>query len=181
MLCSRFASRSDSASSSSSLITSRSQSAASREPKPVATRAACPCAPIDDVDLRQPRLADALGQRQQRVLPARRIHPALETRRRASEHDDRALVARAHDRHLARVIARRFALLVARLVLFVDDDRAEVARAARRSPSARRRRFACAPARARAIRRTARRRSARCAARRSCRRTPRESGRRFAA
>ena len=81
---------------------------------------------IDDVDLGQPRLAHALGQRQQRVLPARRIDPALETRRRASEHDDRALVSRSHDRDLSRVIARRLTLLVARLVLLVHDDRAEV-------------------------------------------------------
>src|SRR5262249_13585186 len=35
-------------------------------------------------------------------------------------------VGRAHDRDLARVIARRLALLVRALMLFVDDDRTEV-------------------------------------------------------
>ena len=89
---------------------------------------------------RQPRLADALGQREQRVLArSSRVHPALEARRRAAEDDDRALVARAHDRHFARVVARRLALLVARLVLLVDDDGAEVASGAKiaeRAPTA---------------------------------------------
>src|SRR4029078_6898300 len=75
---------------------------------------------------RKTRFSDALGQRQQRVFPARGIHPAFETRRRAPEHDYRALVSRAHDRDLSRVIARRLTLLVARLVLLVHDDRAEV-------------------------------------------------------
>src|SRR6185436_11621338 len=37
-----------------------------------------------------------------------------------------ALVSRTHDRDLARMIARRLALLVAALVLLVDDDRAEI-------------------------------------------------------
>src|SRR6185437_16828836 len=54
------------------------------------------------------------------------IDPALEAGRRAAEDDDWALRARAHDRHFARVVARRFSLLVAGLVLLVDDDRAEI-------------------------------------------------------
>src|SRR6185436_12977053 len=85
-----------------------------------------PLPPIDDVDLWKTRFSHTLGERQQRVLPARRIHPALEARRRASEDDYRALVSRAYDRDLSRVIARCLTLLVARLVLLVHDDRTEV-------------------------------------------------------
>src|SRR5690348_16882798 len=61
-------------------------------------------------------------QLEQRVLPRHRVHPALEARRRAPEHRDRALELRPHDRRLARVVARRLSLLVARLVLLVDDE-----------------------------------------------------------
>src|SRR5439155_16559047 len=75
----------------------------------------------------QPCTARALGESEQLVLPAARVRPALEARRRTSQDDDGALRARAHDGHLARVVARRLALLVARLVLLVDDDGAEVA------------------------------------------------------
>ena len=70
--------------------------------------------------------ADALGQREQRVLARcafvqlSRLGVALPSTTTAPS------CSRAHDRHLARVIARRLALLVARLVLLVDDDRAEV-------------------------------------------------------
>ncbi len=83
-------------------------------------------AAIDDANVGQPPAADALGQRDQRVRAARRVRPALEARSRAPEHHHRALATSAHDRDLAGVVTRRLALLVARLVLLVDDDRAEV-------------------------------------------------------
>ena len=66
------------------------------------------------------------GKREQPVLPRARVLPALEAWRRAAEHAHGAGLARPHDRDLARVVARRFALLVARLVLLVHDDRAEI-------------------------------------------------------
>ena len=83
-------------------------------------------ADVDDLDRREAPTADALGKRQQMVLAALRVHPALEARRGAAKDDDRALGAGADDRDLACVIAWCFALLVARLVLLVDDDRAEI-------------------------------------------------------
>src|SRR6185503_14002449 len=100
-------------------------------------------ATIDDVDLRQTRFADTLWKRQQRVLPTRRIDPTLHTRRRASKHHHRALISRAHDCGFARVIARRLALLIARFVLLIHDDCAEVLeRSEDRRPRANRDSFA---------------------------------------
>src|SRR5206468_2589718 len=85
-------------------------------------------ADVHDLDGGQSPTAHALREGQQMVLAGCRVHPALEAGRRTPKHDDRALGPRAHDGHLAGVIARGLALLVARLVLLVDDDRAEVAK-----------------------------------------------------
>src|SRR5207302_1065782 len=63
---------------------------------------------------------------QQRVLPCLCIRPAFKRRRRAAEYNDCALEARTHDRDFTRVISRRLALLVTRLVFFVDGYCAEV-------------------------------------------------------
>src|SRR5919106_4056553 len=83
-------------------------------------------AKVDDRYARHPAGADALGKREQAILSRSSIVPALEARSSASQHDDCALLARADDCHLAGVIARRLAILVAPLVLLVHDDRAEV-------------------------------------------------------
>src|SRR5258707_15889901 len=83
-------------------------------------------AQIDDAYLWQRRTACTVGEREQLVLPRRRIRPALQTWRRTAEHHHRARSPRPYDGNLARMISRRFALLVARLVLLVHDDRAEI-------------------------------------------------------
>ena len=83
-------------------------------------------ADIDDLDGWKAPTADALGQRQQMILPTRGVHPSLETRRSATEYDDRAFRAGAHDRHFTSMITRCLALFVARLVFLVDNDRAEL-------------------------------------------------------
>ena len=84
-------------------------------------------AQIHDVHVWQSRAARALGEGEQLVFSRRRVRPALETRRRTAKDHHGTFGARTHNRDLARVIARRLALLVARLVLFVHDDGAEVA------------------------------------------------------
>ena len=89
-------------------------------------RISCRRAEVNDLDLRQRAAADAIGQRQQRVLAVLRVLPRLQTRRRAAEDADGTGLARAHDRNFARVIARRLSLFVRRLMLFIDDDRAEI-------------------------------------------------------
>src|SRR5262249_30898824 len=83
-------------------------------------------AAIDDLDARQPSLADALGQREERVLAARRIDPTLQTRRRAAEHPDRAPGAAETLRGLARMSARPPALFICRFVLLVEEVPAEI-------------------------------------------------------
>ena len=50
----------------------------------------------------------------------------LQRRRGAAEHDDAFFHLRAHDGDIARVIARRFLLLVGSLVFLIDDDEPEV-------------------------------------------------------
>ena len=106
-------------------------------------------------------------------FPATRVLIALHRRRRGAEHDERALPARAQDRDVPAVIARRLLLLVRAVVLLVDDHQAS--RSMRREdgrprarPRHRPRRGGCD-----AIDRDARRPRARCAewrrGRRRCR------------
>ena len=161
MLCSRFASRSDSAvlellaDHETQPVRRVARTEAGRDARRVlASRA------IDDVDLRQPRLADALGQREQRVLRRSRAFTQLSRLGVALPRTTTAPSFRARTiGDFARVIARRLALLVARLVLLVDDDGAEVVER-REDRRARADGDPLAPfARARATRRTARRRS----------------------
>ena len=63
-----------------------------------------------------------------RVLALRGVLPALERRRGRAEHDHRAGELGAHHGDVARVVARRFFLLVALVVLLVDEDQAEIGR-----------------------------------------------------
>src|SRR5262245_25240135 len=83
-------------------------------------------AKVDDVDLRKTSATDALGQCEQPELSAASVHPALEARRGAAQHDEGVLCLRANDRDLTSMISRRLSLFVASFVLLVDDDGAEV-------------------------------------------------------
>ena len=70
--------------------------------------------------------ADAIGKQQPLVSADLRVVPGLERRRRAAEHDDGARALRAHHRDVARVIPQPLLLLVAPVVLLVDDENPEV-------------------------------------------------------
>ena len=65
---------------------------------------------------------------------------ALQRRRRAAEHEQSPLVTHSFARHRNGVIARHSFLLVGRIVRFVDDQQADVGRAARTPRCALRRR-----------------------------------------
>ena len=58
-------------------------------------------------------------------LPLLAVVEALQRRRGRAEHDHRAFHLAAHDGHVARVVARRFLLLVGVLVFLVHDDEPE--------------------------------------------------------
>ncbi len=81
---------------------------------------------VDHFDVRHGPLLDAFRQLDQGVLAALGVVAALETRRGRTQHHHRAGFARAHDGDIAAVIARRFLLLVARVVLFVDHHQPQV-------------------------------------------------------
>jgi hypothetical protein len=67
----------------------------------------------------------ARSERRQRIAATARLHPRLERRRRAAEHDRHATSPRAPDREVARVIAHPVLLAERIVVLLVDDDQAE--------------------------------------------------------
>ena len=90
-----------------------------------------------------------------RYVTALGVRVALEARRRRAEHAHGAGALRAHERHVARVVAHALVLLERAVVLLVDDDHAEVRRAARTPPSARRPRSAPRRAAAATTRRAA--------------------------
>src|SRR5262249_19239076 len=81
---------------------------------------------IDQFDFRHWAALDAFPQFQARVLAAIRVVAAFEARRGAAQKPDGPGIARADDRDVAAVITRRFLLLVALVVFFVDDDQAEI-------------------------------------------------------
>ena len=72
-------------------------------------------------------LLDAARQFQQRVLAALGVVAAFEAGRGRTQHHARAGRLRAHDGHIAPVVARRLFLLVAAVVLLIHHDQAQVA------------------------------------------------------
>ncbi len=80
---------------------------------------------IHDADVRHFLVVHALGQFEQREVAAFAVVKTFERRRGRAEHDDGMFHLAAHDRDIARVIARRFLLLVSVLVFLVHDDEAE--------------------------------------------------------
>ncbi len=75
---------------------------------------------VDQLHLRQAPLADARGHGQPRVAPALGGVPALQRGRGRAQHHLGALELAAHQRQVARRVARALLLLVAGVVLFVD-------------------------------------------------------------
>ena len=81
---------------------------------------------VDRLDRGLMLAAEALGEREPPVAPAPRIDDGLDRGRRGREHDRNVGDARAHHRHVARVIVHAVFLLVDRVVLFIDHDQAEI-------------------------------------------------------
>ena len=81
---------------------------------------------VDDFDFGQRALLHAVGQFDQRVLVLLRVEIGLERRRGRAQHDDGIRHLGAHHGDVARVIARRFFLLVGGVVFFVDDDQRQI-------------------------------------------------------
>ena len=71
-------------------------------------------------------LAETRWQLQPVVAAALGVDARLQRRRRRGEHHRRAFQPAAHHRHVARVVDDAVLLLVGALVLFVDDDQAEI-------------------------------------------------------
>src|SRR5262249_17290029 len=81
---------------------------------------------INDIRIGKRPGLDAMRHPQKRVLAARGVLPALQRRsRRSEDHGDVAELS-ADDCEIARVVARRFVLLVRAVALLVDDDHAEL-------------------------------------------------------
>ena len=70
--------------------------------------------------------AEALREREPAVAAAPRVHHGLDRRRRGGEHDRNVGDARAHHRHVARVIVHAVFLLVDGVVLLIDHDQSEI-------------------------------------------------------
>src|SRR4051812_5982369 len=73
-------------------------------------------AKVDYMHRWQLRPAGAIGKCQQLVLPRGGVGPALQAGCGAPQYNDSAFRARAYDGDFSRVVARRLALLVARLM-----------------------------------------------------------------
>ena len=83
-------------------------------------------AQIDRLDRRHALAAEALGQREPPVAAAPRVDFGLERRRRRRQHHRDLGDMAAHHRHVAGVVVHAVLLLVGRVVLFIDDDQAEI-------------------------------------------------------
>src|SRR3954466_12408903 len=81
---------------------------------------------INRLDRRLRLPAEALGQGELPVASAPCVDHRLDGGRRGREHDRDVGDARAHHRHVARVIVYAVFLLVDGIVFFIDDDQAEV-------------------------------------------------------
>ena len=83
---------------------------------------------IDDLDRRQRLSVVALAHRIERIDAAPCEIHALDRRRRRPEHDQRALLNAAIDGDLPRMVARCIFRLIGVLLLFIDQNKAEIFR-----------------------------------------------------
>ena len=91
-----------------------------------AVRLAKILAQVHDLDARHGAILDARVEAQQLVFSGARVMEAFERGRRRCQQRHRAFPLRANHRDVAAVVARRFLLLVAGLLLFVHDDQADI-------------------------------------------------------
>ncbi len=83
-------------------------------------------AKIDDAHERHLAFVHTLGEGCQFVFAGGGVVITLQRGRGAPEDDRAFLDLRAHHRHVARVVTRRFFLLVSCLVFFIDNDERKV-------------------------------------------------------
>ena len=83
-------------------------------------------AQIDRLDGGKTLAAETLGQVHASVTAAPRVDLGLDRRRSRDEHNGDAGAARAHHRHVARMVAHALLLLVGGIVLLVDHDQPEI-------------------------------------------------------
>ena len=81
---------------------------------------------VHNFDLGQGAVLDPRHESHIIVFAGLGIMERLHRRRRRSENNGGAGKLRAHDRRITRVVAWNLFLFVTRLVLFIDDDEAEV-------------------------------------------------------
>ena len=81
---------------------------------------------VDRLDRRQMRAAETLGQMDALVAAAPRVDFRFDRGRRRGQHHRNFRDAAAHHRHVAGVVMRAVLLLVGGVVLFIDDDQAEI-------------------------------------------------------
>ena len=81
---------------------------------------------IDRLDMRHMLAAEPRRQHHALIAALARIDLGLDRRRRRRQHDRNFRDMRAHHRHVAGMIMRAFVLLVGLVVLFIDDDQAEI-------------------------------------------------------
>ena len=83
-------------------------------------------AQVDRLDMRHVLTAEARRQRHALVAALARIDLGLDRWRGRRQHDRDLCDMRAHHRHVAGMIVRAVVLLVGLVVLFIDDDQAEI-------------------------------------------------------
>ena len=81
---------------------------------------------VDDLNFGQGPSRNALRQTQQTVLPTLGVIAAFYARCCRTKNGNCSGFFRSHERDITRVIARRLLLFVAAVVLFVNDDQAQI-------------------------------------------------------
>ena len=81
---------------------------------------------VHEMDIRKRASRHARGHGSEDILALFRVEPRFERWRSAAKHHARAFEPRPHDGDVARMVTRRFVLLVRRIVLLVYNDEAEI-------------------------------------------------------
>ena len=81
---------------------------------------------VDEMQIGQGRIAEAGRQVDGRVAPCLAVDLAFDRRRRRNQHDRKAGETPAHHRHVTGIVEDAVFLLVGGIVLFIDNDQAEI-------------------------------------------------------